>query len=159
MKLNETVLQKLAEWRPTSAERARLVVTDEAAGWTVLLSADRNDELGSLVWELTLRRNGPAPAGATLESWAKDIAASTTGLLEPLRVIEVDLARNEAQLRSQQPNQRGDALYYFEVLLSGTTLATLRRYQAAHAHPQPRSQVTFPMTHETLAKVVSDLAN
>src|SRR5437016_1224832 len=107
MKLNEKVLERLADWRPTAKERARLVVTDEAAGWTVLLSADRNDELGCLVWELGLRRNGAAPAGATLESWAKDIAAATTGLLEPLRVVEVDVARNEAQLRSQQPNQRG----------------------------------------------------
>ena len=41
-------------------------------------------------------------------------------------------------------------------VFGGTSVATLRRYQAAHANAQPRAQIAFPMTHEALAKVVSD---
>ena len=85
----------------------------------------------------------------TEEEWDWDAAFPTSQLS----------LRNIDQLPRLQEvcSRHGAAVTYFEVLLSGTTLATLRRYQAAHANAQPRAQVAFPMTHESLAKVVSDL--
>lgn len=158
MTLNETVTAKLAEWRPAASERSTLAIPDAGAGWTVAVSADRNDELGCMVWELSLRRAGAAAAGVTLATWAERAAAHVTGLLEPLKLLEVDAQRQEAQLRSQKPSERGQALYYYEVLLKGTSEALLRRFQASHETGKPRTQVAFPMTHESLARVVADLA-
>lgn len=156
MTLNDTTLQKLAEWRPAGG-RQTLAVADEGLGWAVALTADRNDELGCLLWEATLRRT-TAEAAVSLQAWADEIAGRVTGLIEPLKVIEVDAARNEAMLRSTHPRQRGDKLYYFQVILKGTTEATLCRYQVAHDTAQRRTQVSVPLTHEVLARVIAELA-
>ena len=157
MTLNDTTLQKLTEWRPAANGRHTLAVADEGSGWAAVVTADRNDELGCLLWEATLRRTSAAGADS-LQAWADQAAECVTGLVEPLKVVEVDAARNEAMLRSAKPRQRGDQLYYFEVMLKGTTEATLCRYQAAHDPSKPRSQVAVPLTHEALARVIAELA-
>jgi hypothetical protein len=157
MNLNETVLQKLAEWRP-AAGRQTLNLPDAGSGWAVALTVDRHDELGSLVWELTLRRNSVAAASAAgLADWAQAAADRVTGLLEPLKVVEVDVQRQEALLRSDEPAHRGEKLLYYEVLLSGAIQAAVRRYQAAQGNGK-REQVAFALTNEALAKLAADLA-
>lgn len=153
MTLDATLLQKLNNWKPTSAGRQALAVNDDGTGWSVVLTADRADEMSCLVWDMTIRRT--AGAVSDLGAWAKAAAAQVTGLLEPLRVVEVDAPRSEAQLRSQQPSQRGENRFYYEVLLTGGGQATLRRYQAGESNR--REQVAFPLTHEALAKVAADL--
>jgi hypothetical protein len=157
MTLNETVLQKLAEWRP-SGGRQTLTLPDEGSGWAVALTADRHDELGSLVWELGLQRTA-ALAGDDkgLADWAYRVAERVTGLLEPLKVVEIDVQRNEAILRSQEPAQRGEKLFYYEVLLRHTNQASVRRFQAAQNGNGKREQVTFALTNEAVAKLVTDL--
>src|SRR4051812_4342622 len=121
MTLEETLHQKLASWRPPEG-RYELNVSEETPGWTVTFTADRCDELGCLLWELKLRRAPAAPArDVTLTDWAQRIAARVTGLLEPLKVIEVDGVQNKALLRSNPASQRGDKLYYYEVRLHGTS--------------------------------------
>src|SRR5438105_2288867 len=113
MTLNEVVLQKLADWRPAGNERQSLAIAEEGTGWSVQLSANRNDVLGCLAWEIIVRRMAvPAPPGLDLAGWADGIARRVTGLLESLRVVEVDVPRNEALLRSDQPTQRGQAVIY-----------------------------------------------
>src|SRR5262245_46187581 len=110
MNLNETVLQKLAEWRP-SAGRQTLNLPDEVSGWAVALTVDRDDELGSLVCELTLHRTNIAAASAAgLADLAQGAAGRITGLLEPLKVVEVDVERQQALLRSDEPAHRGEKL-------------------------------------------------
>src|SRR5207244_339711 len=118
MTLENTVLAKVTEWRPT-AGRQQLNIPDDGAGWAVTLTADRCDDLGILLWEMTLRRTGAAPAGADLRAWADRAAARATGLLEPLKVVEVDGERREALLRSATPTARGERRLYYEVLLKG----------------------------------------
>jgi hypothetical protein len=154
MILDETVLQKLAEWEPPAGRQTLHLTT--ASGWSLALTADRHDQLGSLAWELALRRQGPAPAGKGVADWARCVAERVTGLLEPLKVVEVDAERNEALLRSQDPAQRGEKLFYYEVLLKGTSTAAVRRYQALPGNGK-REQVTFALTNEALAKLVADL--
>jgi len=156
MTLREKLLQKLSEWRPASEGRHSLAVADEATGGTVRLAADRSDELGCLVWELTCQRGGPAKAD--LGAWAKSVAQRVTGLLEPLKVVEVDNSRGEALLRSNEPSRRGDSLSYYELLLAKRGEATVRRYQSNQQAGSRREQVTFALTHEVLAKFASDLA-
>ncbi len=155
MTLESTVLEKLAEWHPP-AGRHTLTVPGEGGGWSVAVTADRSDVLGCLVWELAVRRAGEAPAGETLRGWAGRVAGRVVGLLEPLKVHEIDAERNEAQLRSAAPLQRGEQLYYYEVLLHGTSAATVRRYQATHSGAR-REQVAFALTHEALAKFAADV--
>jgi hypothetical protein len=157
MTLDETLLQRLAEWRPTGEERSVLTIPDQGTGWTATLTADRCDDLGCRLWEVQLRRTREAGPGVTLLSWANRVAEEVTGLLEPLRVVEIDTQRNEAQLRSDEPTQRRDKLFYYEVLLRGTREAVLRRYNMA-ASSSRREQVTFTLTHEVLAGFITDVA-
>ncbi|MCI0461530.1 MAG: hypothetical protein L0Z62_31660 [Gemmataceae bacterium] len=157
MTLENTLLAKLAEWRP-AAGRQTLTVADPASGWTALVTADRTDVVGCLTWEVALRRDASASGGPqSLRAWA-EWAAHAAGLLEPLKVHEIDSERNEALLRSAGPTQRGEQVFYYEVLLRGTTEAVLRRYQAAPSGPERRKQVAFALTHESLAKGLVGLA-
>jgi len=157
MTLDETLLQKLAEWRPAGGQRQTLNVPADSAGWGVAVTADRCDELSCLLWELHLRRSASVPSkDADLASWAKRIVGQATGLLEPLSVHEIDAVRNEALLRSNDPTRRGEQLYYYELHLRGTNEATMRRFHCPQGGGK-REQVPFGLTHEVLAKLVSDL--
>jgi hypothetical protein len=157
MTLDETVLQKLADWHPTRGKRQTLAVPDEGSGWAANLVVDRHDELSSALWEVDIRRVAAPPAGMTLDGWANSVASRVTGLLEPLKVLEIDAERNEALLRSNQPSRRSDDLFYYEVLLKGIKAASVRRYQGNPGGGR-REQVPFVLTHEAVAKLVGDLA-
>ena len=157
MTINETVLQKLAEWTAPREGRQTLAVPDQGSGWTVSLTADRHDDLSCALWEMTLVRNTPAPAGDSLEKWATRAAGRVSGLLETLKVYEIDPQRNEALLRSSNPTRRGKNVYYYEVLLKGTTQALVRRYQTGKKQGK-REQAGFALTHEQTAKFAADLA-
>src|SRR5437763_13484224 len=118
MTLENTLLERLAEWHPP-AGRHTLTVPDGSAAWAVSVTADRSDVLGCLVWELAVRRTGDARAGETLRGWADRVVRRAFGLLEPLKVHEIDAERNEGLLRSVASSQRVESLFYYEVLLHG----------------------------------------
>lgn len=159
MSLNEAVQAKLAEWRPEGEGRQSLVIPDEASGWAVNISADRQDVVGCLLWEVTLRRAQPFDGDVEkLRSRATAIAERVTGLMDPLKVVEVDAPRCEALLRSENPVRRGDAVLYHELLLKGSGEALLRRYQGAWEADKRRGQIPFALTHEAIAKTAADIA-
>ena len=83
--------------------------------------------------------------------------ARVTGLLEPLKLIEVDATRSEAVLRSETPATRGTSVEYYEVLLRGQQAATLKRYKAPQSGGGKRRTVPFALTHEAIAKLAGDL--
>jgi hypothetical protein len=151
MTLDETLLQKLAEWRPDS-DRPTLTLADADSGWRIELTSEKNDDIGCRVSELSL--SGPAPV-TNLRAWAVRTVDRATGLLEPLVLHELDTAGGVALLRSRSPAQRGDTLSYYELALKAAGSANLRRYQARPG--ARREQVPFALTHEALAKVVGDL--
>jgi hypothetical protein len=158
MTLAETVLQKIADWRPTGDKRHSLLIPNGGSGWAVEVQADRCDELGCRVWEITIRRTGKGEyQQANLQAWADRSARQVTSLLEGLCVVEVDSHRNEALLRSSTPARRGKIVSYFEVLLRGMKSATVRRFRAYQEPGHRREQIAFPITHDALAKVVDDL--
>lgn len=154
MTLENMLIKNLSEWRPGT--RDKLLVTDNPSGWTVQVIADRCETLGCEVWELTVSR-ATSQTGRTLGEWAIRTADSTLGLLEPLKVLEVDGPQNQALLRSQKPTRREGKLFYYEVRLQGTTLATVRRYQGDPEGQARREQIPYVLTHETLANVVNSL--
>jgi hypothetical protein len=159
MTLNETLLAKLAEWRPGRG-RQTLNIADPGAGWAVSLTADRADELGCLVWEMTLRRLEPLSGGdaAALRAWCDRAAGRARGLLETLKVVEVDAERDEAILRSDAPAAKGEDRFYYEVHLKGKGVANVRRYRGSLAATGKREQIAFALTHEALARLAADLS-
>jgi hypothetical protein len=70
----------------------------------------------------------------------------------------VDDARQEAVLRSESPTRKGDLAVYYEVRLHGLSRAVVRRFQANTADATRREQVSYPLTHESLAKLAADIA-
>jgi len=129
------------------------MVSDEARGWTLYLTADRRDAWTTIVWEMCLRR---AASTGDVASWAERIARRSSGLLESLRVIEVDPSNSKALIRSEPPTEREGKLSYYEVVLQGTSSALVRRYEGTHASGK-REQTAFILTNEVLAKWVGDL--
>ena len=155
MTLEEALLQKLAEWRFDNGPRT-LVAPHPEGGWTAAVKAEHSDRVGCQVWDLNLTRPEAAPVSTDLKTRAERTAARVTGLLEPLKLIEVDADRDAALLRSAAPAKRGDDLYYYEVELKTGGATTVRRYQGSSAGAA-RQQIAFPLTHEALAKVAGDL--
>ena len=157
MTLPESLLPRLSDWRPAGAGRHSWAEAFPADGWTVGVSADKADSLSCLVWELTLTRTAEPTAGLTLAGWANGVAGRVVGLLEPLKVHEIDETRGEAILRSTAPAKKGEALAYYEVRLTGLTTAVVRRFTGSKTE-SGRNQVAFAITHETLAKLAGDIA-
>ena len=156
MNRNEALLGKLANWRPPEG-RQSLTIADNAGGWATTLTVDRADQLGCLVWEMSVRKG--APAALPLDAWAQRVAERVTGLLESLKVVEIDANRGEALLRSESPVAQGGQVTYYEVMLSRAGSATLRRYTAPRTGSGNREQTAFALTHEAIAKLAFDLTD
>jgi hypothetical protein len=158
MTLAETLLPKLGDWRPAGEGRHATAIALPDHGWTVHLTAERVDSLGSRLNQVELTRDIPvAEDTALLEAHARRAAGRVTGLLEPLRVVEVDAGRNTVLLRSDGPQKKADTVSYHEVRFLGRNRVTIERFQAAKGSPAKRSAVAFTLTHEGLAKLVDDL--
>jgi hypothetical protein len=155
MSLDGLLLEKLARWRPDG--RQTLEVSAPECGWAADVTADAADLVGCRIWELALRRDGAPALTDDLKSRAEAIGGRVTGLLEALRVVEVDDPRGVALLRSSNPARRGDVLSYYEVLLHADGAALVRRYEGPHGQETRRQQVPFSLTYETLGKLVADL--
>ncbi|HEY2911534.1 MAG TPA: hypothetical protein VGI99_14880 [Gemmataceae bacterium] len=150
----EKLLPKLSEWQPAGAGRHSW--STDLDGWNLHLAVDRADSMSCLVWELTLSRTADAPAGLTLKAWAEGIVERVGGLMEDMKVYEIDPVADEAVLRSDSPSQRGATLAYYEVKLHGLRRAVVRRFTANTAKPG-RDQSPFALTHEVMARLAEDI--
>jgi len=158
MTLAETLLQKLADWRPAGEGRHTVAIALPDHGWTVQLTAERVDTVGSRLTEVEATRNAAVPEdAAALEAQARRAAGRVTGLLEPLRVVEIDRGHHVALLRSDAPANKADAVSYYEVQFQGRNRVKLGRFHATKGSPAQRKAIPFALTHEALAKVVDDL--
>jgi hypothetical protein len=156
MTLGETLHKSLSDWPAnTDGPHER---TASADGWTARVKAASIDTVGSRLHELELTRTDPAPEGTTLGGWANSVAKRASGLLERLKVHEVDTTHDTAVLRSDEPTVKGDVAGYYEVVLTGTQKATVNRYTADRAAGTKREPVPFTLTHESLAKLADDIA-
>jgi hypothetical protein len=111
--------------------------------------------LSCRLWGIDARRE--TPTSGDLRAWADRIAQRVTGLLESLRVLEVDTTRDQALLRSDTPAARSVGVHYYEVALNGTNAVNLQRFQGYPNSAEKRTQLAFVVTHETLAKLLEDL--
>jgi hypothetical protein len=128
-----------------------------AGDWNVTLAADKSDSLSCALNELTLERS--APIQEELHAWATRIADRVTGLIEPLRVVEVDQPLGKAILRSETPSVRDGKSFYYELLLERTsrTSANLHRYAGDRTGAEKREVVPFVLTHDAIVKLVTDI--
>src|SRR5438270_5324704 len=101
MSLAEALLEKLADWRPAGEGRHSASFALPDHGWTVGVTADRADTVGCRLTQVDATRADPiAEDDEALEAHARKAAGRATGLLEPLRLVEVDRGRHVALLRS-----------------------------------------------------------
>jgi len=123
--------------------------------WSITLLADQNDSLSCSLHELTLDR--ATPIGEELDAWAARIAATATGLLEPLRLVEVDRPLGQALLRSAAPSVKDGKAFYYELVLErgSRSRASLHRY--AGQVGEKREAVTYVLTHDAVVKLVYDI--
>ena len=126
-------------------------------GWTVTLVADKRDSMSCALKELTLNNN--ARIAEELPAWASRVAKQATGLMEPLRALEVDQPLGKALLRSQAPTATSGKAFYYELLLERTTRtsATLHRYAGDRHNGEPREAVPFVLTNDAIVKLVTDI--
>jgi len=154
MTIDEALLKDLTHWRPSGA-CSGLTMDHAVSGWQVNLSAERIDAIGCLLRDLTVSPLRPLLPRPPLAKQAGRIASRVTGLLESLRLVEVDESQDIAQLRSATPARCGADLFYYEVVCHAEGTTRVGRYQVpatGKRHPIP-----FTLTHEGLAKLVSDL--
>lgn len=156
MSLDALLLEKLNDWRPIG--RDTLTVDAPEDGWRCAITADATDLVGARLWDVSLRRTRAVLPVEDLKARAEVVAGRVTGLLESLRLIEVDAPRKVALLRSEKPTPRGGAAHYYEVLLHADGAATLHRYEGPHEGEPQRRPIAFTLTHEVLAKLVADFA-
>ena len=151
MTLENTLRQQLS-----SPEPGGFHVSD--GGWEVILVTDKSDSLSCAIRELGLGCH--APIAEELHAWATRVANRVTGLIEPLKVVEVDQPLGKAMLRSATPTVKDDKAYYYELLLERTshTVANLRRYAGDRHGGDKREAVPFVLTHDAIVKLVTDIA-
>jgi hypothetical protein len=158
MNLAETLLEKLSEWRPAGEDRPSASFSLPEHGWTVRLDAERVDTVGCVLNEIEAVRDvAVADDAKAIEAHARQVAGRVTGLLESLRLVEVDRARNIALLRSDEPKAKGDDVRYYEVRFQGLNRVSVQRFTASKHSPARREAMTFALTHEVVAHLVEDL--
>lgn len=155
MTLADSLLESLESWRPPAEGRHTL--THNHGDWAVSVTADRADSVGCLIGDITVTRTSVGGDRLPVGEWANRTASRVTGLIEPLKVIEVDADKDEAMLRSTSPSKKGDNANYYEVLLTGVGGATVKRYRADTAAGTRRESIPYALTHEVVAKLADDL--
>jgi hypothetical protein len=153
---NVALTAKLADFPPgTTGLR-----TIDLPGWTLFLDIDLADTLGVRLHSLKMvpglgEKLFPP---ATIHQAAECLSRQATGLLEPLCLLEMDTTRPEALLRSTQPAQRAEReRHYYEVRLSGDGCCNLHRYAGLRHEDHRRDAIAFTLTHDALAKFVTDV--
>lgn len=128
-------------------------VSASAGPWTATANTPHRDKIGAEIDELTVERASPGPG--SVKSWADRFTGTNIpGMLEPLKVQEVDAGKNEALIRSSPPSQNDAGTDYYEVKMHGTQKASVKRY---HAEGGKRDPIPFTLTHDGIEKLVDGL--
>jgi hypothetical protein len=161
--LERQLLQKIAETQlslgtnalvPLLVGQPTTLIVNRESGAQVELFAEMTETLGGRYREIRVSRSGFV-ATVSLQSAAETLADRVTGLLEPLRLVEVDAEQGVALLRSESPAVADQARCYYEVLCKTDGSVSLKRWQAEGT--MKRQAIAFTLTHDALAKLVNDL--
>lgn len=150
MKLDETVLQRLAEWQP----RGRQELTTAEGEWSVTLTAEGVDDVVSRLWAVAAR--GPAGDFTSVRDRAEAFASRSQEFNLPMRLLEADESLGVVLVRST-PTLKNGQVSYFESRFDTRGEASFCRYTAVHDPATRREQVAFALAHEALGKLVAAL--
>src|SRR5262249_51604514 len=92
-----------------------------------------------------------------LNAWGNRLAGRITYLMEPLKVLEVDSGRCEAQIRSQSPTPRETERGYYEMRLSRQGVLRMQRF-TYDGVTQKRRESPCQITREVLERLADDIA-
>lgn len=160
MFLSQALSQELAQLVGFSSVQPRTVSLPTTDGLDMSFDFTAVDSLSCAFQEL--RMDVPRLAGtsfAVLKKWAEDLSQRITYLLENLGPLEFDPATQQILIRSKSPDLRTGGAKYYEILLQCQSAGRfyLRRYYSDPVQ-SGRDQVALQLTHETLLKLVDDLA-
>ncbi|QVL33079.1 hypothetical protein KIH39_03950 [Telmatocola sphagniphila] len=126
---------------------------------TLELTGVVNDSLSSRFRSLKLKSTstGPELTAGEVKTWSQQVAGKVTGLLEPLKVLEVDEPQKTALLRSATPTKGNGEVSYYEMLLHSDRSCEMTRYQASTGESKPREVQPMTLTHEVLSKLIDDV--
>jgi hypothetical protein len=154
----EKLLAKLSDWKVVGDGPHQSAITLPTMGWTVTLTADRVDTVGTLFTQLSGVREFPVADDAVAEeAHARKVAGRVSGLQEALAFVEMDRVQHIALLRSAKPTLRGEQLFYYEVKFQGRNHVTVERLQANRTGKAERKPVPFALTHEVASQFIHDL--
>jgi hypothetical protein len=122
-------------------------------GWTVTFNTEAREALCSSFRDVIFQRDVQQDAGDP-RAWAERIGRTVTGLLEPLKLMEVDAGQNIALLRSAAPTPNDPGLDYHEIELHGVNKAVVRRFRGFQEAGKKRAQIPFTLTYAALAKLI-----
>ncbi len=92
-----------------------------------------------------------------LRGWGERLAGRVSYLMEPLKVLEIDPAGGEVQIRSQNPTTRSEQRGYYEVRLFKQGALRLERFAFDEATRQ-RRPIACQFTREVLERLADDIA-
>ncbi|NIR51555.1 hypothetical protein GWO43_23515 [candidate division KSB1 bacterium] len=93
-----------------------------------------------------------------LKKKAQELTTTLSYLLEGLSVVEADSENQKIQMRSSAPDQKENALCYYEIMLNKSGAITFRRFQFKKK-TQRRTEVPSHLTTEIFERLLNDLSN
>lgn len=157
MKTADTLIHQLADGEILKTNQGRLEFVAGASRWTLSCDSESLDSVGGRFRKVRLDRSLGAPS-QSLDARAAITANRLTGMLESIKLVEVDQQGRIAQLRSSVPAIRGTARHYYELQIQDANAITLERFQFDSAAGK-REAIPFTLTYDALAKLVDDLTN
>lgn len=155
MSLSRKIAAALDENTKVHALPARVAVEEGPHRLTLNLTA--LDTVGvafaSLEFATTSRPEWPSEA---LRDWGTRLAGRVTYLMEPLKVLEVDAAGGEVDIRSQSPTTRDEHRGYYQVRMFKSGALTMERRAFDGASRRPRT-VACQLTREVLERLADDI--
>jgi len=92
-----------------------------------------------------------------LKDWGDRLSSRLTYLMEPLKVLEIDAAGGEVQIRSQTLTPRAEQRGYYEVRLFRQGILRMERFVLDEATRQ-RRPTPCQLTREVLERLADDIA-
>jgi hypothetical protein len=156
MSLSKKIAAALDE--NTKAYDLPCTVTVEDSPRRLTLHLTALDTVGVAFTALEFAVTGrPEWSSEALKSWGDRLAGRVTYLMEPLKVLEIDAAGGEVQIRSQNPTARAEQRGYYEMRLFRNGSLRMERFVIDEATRQ-RRQTPCQLTREVLERLADDIA-
>jgi hypothetical protein len=155
MSLSKRIAAALDENTKVHAPPCEVVVEEGAHRLALNLTA--LDAVGVAFASLEFAAtNRPEWSSDALGEWGTRLAGRVTYLMEPLKVLEVDAAGGEVDLRSQSPTTRDEHRSYYQVRLFKQGRLLMERRAFDQASRQART-VACQLTREVLERLADDI--